>query len=246
MSPWRVGTVVELRDETASARSLVLEVPDWPGHVAGQHVDIRLTAPDGYSATRSYSVASAAGPAARVEVTVDRVPHGEVSPFLTQVLAVGGAVELRGPLGGWFVWRPDGVTPVQLVGGGSGIVPLMSMLRTHAGSSTETPMRLLLSVRDPAALFYADELAALTADGAPRDLTVVWTREAPAGADRPPGRLDAGLLAAATVPAADRPVCFVCGPNGFVEAAASMLVAAGHEPAQVRTERFGPSGGARR
>jgi ferredoxin-NADP reductase len=155
-------------------------------------------------------------------------------------------VELRGPLGGWFVWRPDGVTPVQLVGGGSGLVPLMSMLRTHAGSSAATPMRLLLSVRDPDALFYADELAVLTGDAAPRDLTVVWTRQGPPGAERPPGRLDAALLAAVTIPAADRPVCFVCGPNGFVEAAASMLVAAGHDPGRIRTERFGPTGGARR
>jgi ferredoxin-NADP reductase len=244
--PWRVGTVRAVHDETPTARTLVLEVPDWPGHVAGQHVDIRLTAPDGYSATRSYSVASGAGPSARVEVTVDRVPDGEVSPFLTQLLPVGGAVELRGPLGGWFVWRPDGPTPVQLVGGGSGVVPLMSMLRTHAAASAESRMRLLLSVRDPTALFYADELAALTGDGGHRGLTVVWTREAPAGVDRPPGRLDASLLAAATIPAADRPACFVCGPNGFVEAAAAMLVAAGHGAARIRTERFGPTGGTRR
>jgi ferredoxin-NADP reductase len=244
--PWRVGTVRAVHDETPTARTLVLEVPGWPGHVAGQHVDIRLTAPDGYSATRSYSVASGAGPSARVEVTVDRVPDGEVSPFLTQLLPVGGAVELRGPLGGWFVWRPDGPTPVQLVGGGSGVVPLMSMLRTHAAASAESRMRLLLSVRDPTALFYADELAALTGDGGHRGLTVVWTREAPAGVDRPPGRLDASLLAAATIPAADRPACFVCGPNGFVEAAAAMLVAAGHGAARIRTERFGPTGGTRR
>jgi ferredoxin-NADP reductase len=243
--PWRVGTVLAVNDETPTARTLLLDVPDWPGHVAGQHVDIRLTAPDGYSATRSYSVASAAS-STTVEVTVDRVPDGEVSPFLTQALPVGGAVELRGPLGGWFVWRPDGATPVQLVGGGSGLVPLMSMLRTHAAASAGSPMRLLLSVRDPTALFYGAELTRLTADGGPRGLTVVWTRDAPPGADRPPGRLDASLLAGSTVPAADRPTCFVCGPNGFVEAAAAMLVAAGHDAAGIRTERFGPTGGARR
>ena len=238
---WRVGTVTGLRDETATARTIALDVPGWPGHLPGQHVDIRLTAPDGYSATRSYSIASAAD-GTQVEVTVERVPDGEVSPYLTSALPLGVDLELRGPLGGWFVWRPADPAPVQLVAGGSGVVPLMAMLRTHARSSSTTPARLLYSVREPSSVIYRDELRRLT-DGGPRRLTLVWTRSAPEGSDRPPGRVDAPLLATATLPPADLPVCFVCGPTGFVEAAADLLVAAGHDPARIRTERFGPTGG---
>ena len=238
---WRVGTVTGLRDETATARTIVLDVPGWPGHLAGQHVDIRLTAPDGYTATRSYSIASAAD-GTRVEVTVETVPDGEVSPYLTSVLPVGAELELRGPLGGWFVWRPADPAPVQLVAGGSGVVPLMAMLRTHARSSSSTPVRLLYSVREPSSVLYRDELGTLT-DGGPRRLTLAWTRSAPEGSDRPPGRVDGPLLAAATLSPADRPACFVCGPTGFVETVADLLVGVGHDPARIRTERFGPTGG---
>ena len=238
---WRVGTVTALRDETATARTIVLDVPGWPGHLAGQHVDVRLTAADGYSATRSYSIASAPE-GTQVEVTVEQVPGGEVSGYLTQALPVGADLELRGPLGGWFVWRPTDPAPVQLVAGGSGVVPLMAMLRTHARSSSSTPVRLLYSVRGPSSVIYRDELAGLTDDG-PRSLTLGWTRTAPEGSERPPGRVDAALLAAATLPPQDRPACYVCGPTGFVETVADLLVAAGHEPARIRTERFGPTGG---
>jgi ferredoxin-NADP reductase len=238
---WRVGTVTAVRDETSTARTIALDVPDWPGHLAGQHVDLRLTAPDGYTATRSYSIASAVD-GARVEVTVQKVPDGEVSPYLTEVLPVGAALELRGPLGGWFVWRPEDPAPVQLIAGGSGVVPLMAMLRTHARSSSSSPARLLYSVRDPASVIYRDELRAVT-DGGPRELTLAWTRAAPEGTDRPPGRVDAQLLTAATLPPADRPTCFVCGPTGFVETVADLLVAGAHDPARIRTERFGPTGG---
>jgi ferredoxin-NADP reductase len=245
---WRVGTVMAVRDETTTARTLVLDVPGWPGHDAGQHVDVRLTAPDGYSATRSYSIASASEGAA-VELTVERFPDGEVSPYLAREVSVGAQLELRGPLGGWFVWRPEQEEPVQLVAGGSGLVPLMAMLRTRQRSGSRTAMRLLYSVRDPSAVLYAAELARL-ADGADDaagpGVTFAWTRSAPSDRDRPPGRVDAALLAAAAWPAEVRPTCYVCGPTGFVERVADLLVAAGHDAGRIRTERFGPTGGGRR
>src|SRR5215470_16872381 len=151
---WRVGTVVGLHDETPSARTITLEVPDWPGHVAGQHVDVRLTAADGYSAARSYSIASAPNPEKRIEITVERLPDGEVSPYLTQEVAVGDRLELRGPLGGWFVWRTEQTEPIQLVAGGSGIVPLMAMIRSRRSMHGTAPFRLLYSVREPGAVYY--------------------------------------------------------------------------------------------
>jgi ferredoxin-NADP reductase len=235
--PWRTGTVTALRDETATARTLVLEVAGWPGHVAGQHVDVRLTAPDGYSATRSYSIASAPD-GHRVELTVEELPDGEVSPYLVREVAVGDPLELRGPVGGWFLWRPEQPGPVQLVGGGSGLVPLMAMLRTHAGTGSGAPMRLLCSVRAPEALLYRAELVE-------RDVRIAYTRSAPPGCVRPPERVDARLLAEATWPPEQQPTCYVCGPTGFVETVADLLVAAGHDAGRIRTERFGPSGGPR-
>src|SRR3954469_1798710 len=158
---WRVGTVVALHDETATARTITLEVSDWPGHVAGQHVDVRLTASDGYSAVRSYSIASAPNSERRVELTVERLPNGEVSPYLTQELAVGDRLELRGPIGGWFVWRTEQTEPIQLIAGGSGIVPLMAMIRSRALAGSTAPFRLLYSVREPEAVFYREELQAI-------------------------------------------------------------------------------------
>src|SRR6266699_3949425 len=162
---WRIGTVAALRDETATARTITLEVPDWPGHLAGQHVDVRLTAEDGYSAVRSYSIASAPNSAKRLEITVERLPNGEVSPYLTQQVAVGDRLELRGPIGGWFVWRTQQTEPVQLVAGGSGIVPLMAMIRSRASTGSTAPFRLLYSVREPGAVFYRDELQAISSQG---------------------------------------------------------------------------------
>src|SRR6201984_3792656 len=153
---WRVGTVVGLHDETATARTIALEVPDWPGHIAGQHVDVRVTAPDGYSTVRSYSIASAPNPEGPVELTVERLPNGEVSPYLTQELALGDRLELRGPIGGWFVWRVEQTDPVQLIAGGSGIVPLMAMIRSRASTGSKSQFRLLYSVREPGAIFYRD------------------------------------------------------------------------------------------
>ncbi|WP_345509127.1 ferredoxin reductase [Terrabacter aeriphilus] len=244
---WRDATLVERRAETASAVTLVLAVDDWPGHLPGQHVDVRLTAPDGYTATRSYSVAAPAH-GDHVELTVQRVPDGEVSTFLTDGLAVGDTVRLRGPVGGWFVWRPEQPEPVLLVAGGSGVVPVMAMLRARAEAGGQAPMRgtgpafrLVYSVRAPEDVIHADELAALAAAGTV-DLRLVHTRRAPEGDPRPAGRIGAADLVADGWSAAAAPTVYVCGPTGFVEAVAGLLVGLGHDPDRIRTERFGPSG----
>ena len=240
---WRVGTVVALHDETPTARTITLQVPDWPGHVAGQHLDVRLTAPDGYSAVRSYSIASAPNAEGRVEITVERLPNGEVSPYLTQEVMVGDPLELRGPIGGWFVWHSQQTEPVQLIAGGSGIVPLMAMLRSRASAGSTAAFRLLYSVREPGAVFYRDELRALSA-GEDRSvmLSYAYTRTVPKDWPRPPGRIDAALIANTTWPAHIGPTCYVCGPTPFVETAANLLTASGNDRDRIRTERFGPTG----
>jgi ferredoxin-NADP reductase len=244
-----VGSVAALRDETATARTIVLDVPQWPGHLPGQHVDVRLTAPDGYSTERSYSIASAptgdrTGPP-MVELTVQRLADGEVSPYLTQTLAVGYPLELRGPVGGWFVWDPDpaATRPVLLVAGGSGVVPLMAMIRAHAAAGSRAPFRLIYSVRDAGAIFYAGELAERERAGDGLAVTYVYTRSAPAGSPLPAGRINSTVLASAGWPPEESPAVFVCGPTGFVEAVANLLTGAGHDPRAIKTERFGPSGG---
>jgi ferredoxin-NADP reductase len=239
---WQIATVADVRRETATARTLVLDVPDWPGHLAGQHLDVRLTAPDGYRASRSYSMASA-WTGGTIELTVEQVPDGEVSPYLVDVLKIGDPLEIRGPVGGWFVWKPEQEGPAQLIGGGSGVVPLMAMLRAHAAASSTTPVRLLYSVRRPASVIYVDDLKELAASD---DVGVhlVYTREAPAGEPRV-GRIDAELIEQFAFTPAESPTTYVCGPTPFVEAVADLLVAAGHDPARVRTERFGPTGGPR-
>jgi ferredoxin-NADP reductase len=239
---WRVGTVVALHDETATARTITLEVPDWPGHVAGQHVDVRLTAPDGYSAVRSYSIASAPNSERRVQITVDRLLNGEVSPYLTQDVIVGDRLELRGPIGGWFVWRTQQTEPVQLVAGGSGIVPLMAMIRSRASAGSTVPFRLLYSVREPGAVFYGDELRALSAAHRSVIVTYAYTRTAPKDWPRPPGRIDAALITDTTWPADLGPACYICGPTPFVETVANLLTASGNDRDKIRTERFGPTG----
>jgi len=233
---WRVATVAAVRDETSTARTLVLDVPGWPGHDAGQHVDVRLTAPDGYTAVRSYSIASVAD-GERIEITVEQVMDGEVSSYLAGVASVGDPLEVRGPIGGWFVWRAAQTEPVQLVAGGSGVVPLMAMVRARSAAGSGVPFRLLYSTRRPESVIYRDELQGRASDGLP--LEYAYTRAAPDGWPRPPGRLDASLLAAATFPPADRPTCYVCGPTPFVETVADLLIAAGHDAGRVRTERFG-------
>ena len=239
---WRLGTVVALQDETASARTITLEVPDWPGHIAGQHLDVRLTAPDGYSAVRSYSIASAPNTDGRVQITVDQLPDGEVSPYLTQELVVGDRLELRGPIGGWFVWRSQQTEPVQLIAGGSGIVPLMAMIRSRASMGSTAPFRLLYSVREPGAVFYRDELQALSAGHGSVMVTYAYTRTVPKDWLRSPGRIDAALIAETTWPAILAPTFYVCGPTPFVEAVANLVTASGNDRDKIKTERFGPTG----
>ena len=239
---WHVGTAVALRDETATARTITFEVPTWPGHIAGQRVDIRVTAADGYSAIRSYSIASAPSADGRIELSVERLSDGEVSPYLTQDLAVGERIELLGPIGGWFVWRENQTEPVLLIAGGSGIVPLMAMIRSRATARSTAPFRLLYSVRHSASVWYRDELQALSTDDHGVAVTYVYTRTAPPAFPRPPGRVDATLVAEASWPSTLLPTCYVCGPTPFVELVAGLLTAAGHPPDRVRTERFGPTG----
>ena len=231
------------------ARTLGFDVPGWPGHRAGQHVIVRLRAEDGYTAQRSYSIASAPGVPGgagrdRIELTVQRLPDGEVSPYLTDVIEPGDQVEVRGPIGSWFTWSaaaPSGA--VQLVAGGSGIVPLMAMIRVADGT---VPFRLLYSARTPADVIYGDELARRS-DGSRLAVTYLFTRSVPpaAGAPAAPvslsGRISADVVAARTWAPDVSPTTYVCGPSGFVEAAADLLVAAGHPRPSIRTERFGPT-----
>jgi ferredoxin-NADP reductase len=242
---WQVGTVTDVRRETETARTIVLEVPDWPGHLAGQHLDVRLTAPDGYRASRSYSIASAwsGSDSSTIELTVEQVPDGEVSPYLVDVINVGDPLEIRGPVGGWFVWKPEQDGPVQLIGGGSGVVPLRAMLRSHASVGSTTPFRLLYSVRRPESVIYVSDLKEL-ASSDDVDVRLVYTRDAPAGEPRV-GRIDANVISQYAFKPEDGATTYVCGPTPFVETVADLLVAAGHDPARVRTERFGPTGGPR-
>jgi ferredoxin-NADP reductase len=234
--------VTALREETATARTIVVDVPGWPGHQAGQHVDVRLTAEDGYSAQRSYSIASAPD-GDRLELTVQRLPDGEVSSYLADVLEVGYPLELRGPIGGWFVWDPGGPGPVLLVAGGSGVVPLMAMIRTRAEAGNRAPFRLVYSVRDPDTALYTGELAVRQRRGDGLDVTYLYTRVTPPGWPVPAGRISAGVFAEAGWLPESHPAVFVCGPTGFVETTADLLVSAGHDPRVIKTERFGPSGG---
>ncbi|AEG44450.1 FAD-binding oxidoreductase [Isoptericola variabilis] len=232
---WHVGTVVDAPRVTRTARAITLEVPGFGGALAGQHVDLRLTAADGYQAVRSYSL-SDVGTDERVDVLVDRVPGGEVSTYLVDDLQVGDRMEVRGPLGGYFVWRPDDAGPVLLVAGGSGLAPLLAMLRARRRSGSRAPFRLVHSVRTPDDVLFPDELG----DGTPGvTVTLVHTRTAPAGSPRPAGRIVKDDLTAPGFDPADAPTVYVCGSTGFVEAAATLLTELGHDPARVRTERFG-------
>jgi ferredoxin-NADP reductase len=230
---WRAATIRESRPETERAKTLVLDVPGWPGHLPGQHVDLRLTAEDGYQAQRSYSM-SAPADGDTVAITIERVDDGEVSPYLTDEARAGDQFELRGPIGGYFVWDGSADGPVLLVAGGSGLVPLMAMLRHHRAIGSSADMRLLLSARTLPDVLYREEL-----DGA----QITLTREWPDGWDGFTGRIDAEMVAAVGPPPADRPEVYVCGPTPFVESAAELLVEMGHDPGRVHTERFGPTGG---
>lgn len=233
-SAWFPATLVRARALTATARSLTFAADGWPGNAAGQHVDVRLTAPDGYQAVRSYSIASA-GDGAEIELAVDRLPDGEVSPFLVDDIEVGDSVELRGPLGGWFVWKPEDERPVQLIGGGSGVVPFVAMARMHALTASAAPMRLLYSLRSPADAFYAEELSSLGG------LETAWhyTRAAPSGWERPAARITSEDLRRETLAPDLAPSIFICGPTGFVETVSRAMLELGHAERLIRTERFG-------
>jgi ferredoxin-NADP reductase len=238
---WRLATLEEVIGDTPRAKTLVLDAPGWPGHTAGQHVDVRLTAEDGYEAQRSYSIASAPEDA-RLALTVERIDDGEVSPYLTEELRAGDELELRGPVGGHFTWRIEDGGPLLLIAGGSGLVPLMSMLRHRAARSSAIDTRLLVSSRSLADLLYRDELSKLAAD----DGLIVrrtLTRDPPPNWTGFARRVDAEMLNAVGPAAAQRPRIFVCGPTAFVERTADLLVSLGHEPATIRAERFGPTGG---
>ncbi|MEV5332953.1 ferredoxin reductase [Streptomyces werraensis] len=236
---WLEARLTGRHDESDTARTLVFDVPGWPGHLPGQHVDVRLTAEDGYSTQRSYSIANAPD-GERVELTVERIDDGEVSPYLVDVLEAGDVIELRGPVGGWFVWRPDEQKdPVLLVAGGSGLVPLMAMIRTRRALGNRVPFRLVYGLRAPRSQLFVPDLR--TADPG-LDKTLLYSRSAPEGWPRPPGRITANDLSAGGWPPDFEPACYVCGPTGFVETAAGLLVALGHDPRRIRTERFGPGG----
>lgn len=247
---WRLASVVRTEQETSRTRTLVLDVPGWPGHRAGQHVDVRLTAEDGYQAERSYSIASAPEDA-RVALTVERLDDGEVSPYLADELRVGDRLELRGPIGGYFVWNVAVGGPLLLVAGGSGIVPLMAMLRHRsaafasdtAGASRRVPARLLYSSRRWDEVIYCDELARLADNDPTLEVALTLTREAPPGWTGFQRRIDRMMLAEVAWPPAERPHVFVCGPTPLVETVATLFVELGHDPASVKTERFGPTGG---
>ena len=226
--------------ETARTKTIAFDVPGWSGHRAGQHVDVRLTAEDGYQAERSYSIGSAPD-GTRIDLTVEKLDDGEVSPYLTDEVRPGDRIELRGPVGGYFVWEPAVGGPVLLVGGGSGVVPLMAMLRQRVASGSDAEMKLLLSSRSWDDVIYRDELERIAGNG----VTVVHTltRTQPPGWTGYARRVDMAMLEEIAPPSADRPLVYVCGPTPFVEAVANALVQLGHAPDRVKTERFGPTGG---
>jgi ferredoxin-NADP reductase len=237
---WQLAEIAETIEEAPSVQTLLLDAPAWAGHRAGQHVDVRLTAEDGYQVQRSYSIASA--PGERLALTVERLADGEVSPYLVDELRPGDQIELRGPIGGYFVWDAAAGGPLLLIGGGSGIVPLRAILRHRVASESDAQVRLLASWRTAADIIYAAELAELGAlDGVEIDHTL--TRGAPDGWRGRRGRIDAAMLAELAWPPEAEPICFVCGPTGLVEAVGAGLLDLGHGAERIKTERFGPTGG---
>jgi ferredoxin-NADP reductase len=239
---WALGEVVELIDETPRVRSIVLDVPEWIGHRAGQHVDVRLTAEDGYQAQRSYSIASAPEDQ-RLALTVEGLPDGEVSSYLVGELRTGDMLELRGPVGGYFVWEADMGGPLLLIAGGSGIVPLMSMLRHRNASGAEVGAKLLYSSRSWEDVIYRDELERLASATHGPEVVHTLTRSQPPGWTGYARRVDGQMLAETAWPASSTPSAFVCGPTPFVESVAAALVLLGYPTTTVKTERFGPTGG---
>ena len=237
---WLDAEVREVVRETHAAATLMLDVTGWPGHRAGQHVDVRLTAEDGYQAQRSYSIASPPEDPA-LALTIERLDDGEVSPYLVDEVRPGDAFELRGPIGGWFTWDVDRGGPLMLVAGGSGLVPLMAMIRHRRLSGSDAEVRLLLSARAPEEVLYAAELAGL--ESVPGiGVTITYTRAAPAGWTGPTRRVDRELLEETGWPPADSPRIYACGPTAFVESVADGLIALGHDRAGIRLERFGATG----
>ncbi|GHO96313.1 oxidoreductase [Reticulibacter mediterranei] len=239
---WQIGEVIATRPETGRTRSITLDLPAWMGHRAGQHVDVRLTAEDGYQAERSYSIASPPEEAPRVTLTVERLDDGEVSPYLTEELRIGDQLELRGPIGGYFVWEVQMGGPLLLVAGGSGIVPLMAILRHRAAMGSTVATRLLYSSRSLEDVIYRDELGQLMKSSTMLEVVQTLTRKQPPGWMGYSRRIDAQMLREVAWLVEQRPLTFICGPTPFVETAAASLVELGHEPGRIKTERFGPTG----
>jgi ferredoxin-NADP reductase len=243
---WQLGKVVEIRQETPRVKSLILDLPDWTKHLPGQHVDVRLTAEDGYQAQRSYSIASP--PEHKyLMLTVERIDDGEVSPYLTDELRVGDQIELRGPIGGYFVWnareeKNDG-SPLFFVAGGSGIVPLMAMIRHRANSNSKVPTKLLYSSRSYSEIIYREELDHISANDSSLRVIHTLTKRQPHNWMSYGRRIDLAMLADTAWRPAERPIAFTCGPTALVEAVANHLVELGYEPESIKTERFGPTGG---
>jgi ferredoxin-NADP reductase len=239
---WQIGEVVATRPETVRAKSITLDLPGWMGHRAGQHVDVRLTAEDRYQAERSYSIASPPEEAPRVTLTVERLDDGEVSPYLSEELRIGDKLELRGPIGGYFVWEANIGGPLLLVAGGSGIVPLMAMLRHRAAASSTVATRLLYSSRSLEDVIYRDELDELMKSSTMLEVVQTLTRAQPPGWTGYHRRIDTQMLREVAWLVEQRTLVFICGPTPFVETAAANLVELGHEPGRIKTERFGPTG----
>lgn len=244
---WQIATVRTIRPETARVKSFTLRLPNWVEHHAGQHYDVRLTASDGYQAQRSYSVASEPERRGEVELTVERIEDGEVSTYLHDVLEPGDQIEVRGPIGGYFVWQAHLGGPLLLIGGGSGVVPLMAMLRHRAAAGSRVQSRLLFSSRTLSDVIYADELASLAAeDNGSLEIFHTLTRSQPPGWNGYSRRIDRQMLAEVAAPLGPAPKTYVCGPTLLVEAVANSLVQIGLDPAHIKTERFGPTGGIRK
>jgi ferredoxin-NADP reductase len=241
---WSPATVDHFIDETPRVRSIVLESPDWPGHLPGQHIDIRLTAEDGYQAQRSYSIAAPTD-GDRVVITVELVEEGEVSAFLIEDLILGDRIEIRGPIGGYFVWEPSMGGPLQLIGGGSGVVPLMAILRARVEFGGDVPVHFLSSARTNEDVIYRVELEETATKESGVEIVHTLTRNHPPDWTGPTRRVDREMLAEHVWSPQVSPLIYVCGPTGFVESVATSLVELGHPPERVRTERFGPTGGGR-
>ena len=243
MLEWQIATVKAIHQETSRAKTFTLRLPDWVRHKSGQHYDIRLTAPDGYQAQRSYSIASQPERSGEIDLTVDRIEDGEVSTYMHDVLMVGDQIEVRGPIGGYFVWEASMTEPLLLVAGGSGVVPLMAMIRHRAAVGSKTPVRLLYSSRTPEDVIYSEELMMLQDSRNGLEIFQTFTRQTPVGWSGYARRIDVPMLSEVAGPLGDKAQAYVCGPTLLVEAVANGLLQIGFAPDKIRTERFGPTGG---